>query len=393
MKTVTFYGLKFRSWNLFLLFVSATIFLSCSPSADDSESANSLDLIAVEELRIGQMEGDEEYVFGSVNYISVGQNDQIYVSDWQVPVIRIYDSQGKFISNVGREGRGPGEYIRVQGIKPIYSNKLAVWDVGNQRISIYAEDGAYENEIPVNVTLHTAYTFETSHNNQFYVLNRTDRNPNLPNWVFGWQRYNSDGVLLDTLQVPPDLNEYPQTFVLFTSSGDAHAFIEREMFALSPMGYIVTGQNTEYEITLHKPDGEVSIQRDYEPVPVRDEEKTQWRKWIDYYNVDHQVPDIKPPFKKIMTDMEGRIWVWRYTEAIYTEDNIGPHYGPESNWWEPPTFDVFNPDGSFYARVELPMRAKFFEARGNHVWALVKGEFDEQYVVRYRLEERGKAIQ
>jgi len=160
------------------------------------------------------------------------------------------------------------------------------------------------------------------------------------------------------------------------------------MFALSPHGYLITGQNSGYDITLHKPDGEINIRKKYEPVLVTGEEKTQWANWIDYYNVNHQLPDTKPPYKKIITDMEGRIWVWRYVEAVYTEENIGPHFGPESNWWEPPTFDVFNPDGSLHARVELPLRAKFYEAKENYVWALVKGEFDEQYVVRYRLEEK-----
>lgn len=393
MKFYTFNWHFIRFVYLLLLLLAPALTLSCTSSENDPAAAENRDLVAVEEVRIGQIEGDEEYVFGAINYISVGSNDQIYVSDWQVPIIRMYDSEGNFLGNIGREGRGPGEYLSVFGLKPFEKEKLAVWDVGNQRISVYEENGVFEKSHPVNVTLRTSYVFETSVNDNFYVLNRTDRNPNLPNWVYGWQRYDSDGVLLDTLHIPPDLNEYPQTFVLFTASGDAKAFLERDMFALSPLGYLITGRNTEYNITLHKPDGEVRIQRDYDPVPVRDEEKTQWKSWIDYYNVTHQVPDVKPPFKKIMTDMQSRIWIWRYVEAVYTEENIGPHYGPESNWWEPPTFDLFNPDGSFYARVELPIRAKFIEARGNHVWALVKGEFDEQYVVRYRLEERAKAIQ
>ncbi|PWN06509.1 6-bladed beta-propeller [Rhodohalobacter mucosus] len=393
MNKDTLNGLKFRYGNLFLMFVSATVFLSCSSSADDSESANSLDLVAVEELRIGQMEGDEEVVFGAINGIAVGAEGRIYVSDYQVPTLRMYDSGGNFLGNVGREGRGPGEYLRIAGVKTFTDGELAIWDGGNQRITTYEPDGSFQEHFPLQARLSAVDIFEVDTEGNFYVRIVLRSGPGVPNWEYGWVRVSAEGAVVDTLQVPPDLNEYPQTFVLFTASGDAHAFIEREMFALSPMGYLVTGRNTEYDITLHKPEGEVSIQRDYEPIAVREEEKTQWRKWIDYYNVTHQVPDNKPVFKKIMTDMEGRIWVWRYTEAIYTEENIGPHFGPESNWWEPPTFDVFNPDGSFYARVELPMRAKFFEARGNHVWALVKGEFDEQYVVRYLLEEQGKAIQ
>jgi len=47
---------------------------------------------------------------------------------------------------------------------------------------------------------------------------------------------------------------------------------------------------------------------------------------------------------------------------------------------------VFLPDGSFHATVILPFEANFRDASDDKVWAIVKGEFDEQYVVRYRLE-------
>lgn len=386
MISLTIYKPFSRGRNFFVLFL-AFLTLSCTNTEKDFETAPVRELIAVEEVRIGKIDGDEEVVFGAINHISVGDEGQIYVSDSQVPIIRMYDNEGNFLGNIGREGKGPGEYLGVGGMKTLPDGVLAIWDGGNQRLTTYEPDGTFREHFPLQAQLHSADIFEVDKASNFYIRIVTRSGPDVPNWEYGWVKVNHEGTIKDTLQVPPDLNDYPLTFVLFTASGDAHAFIEEEMFALSPLGYLITGQNSEYNITLHKPDGEISIHREYDPVPVTDEENIQWKNWVDYYNVDHQVPDIKPPFKKIMTDMQGRIWIWRYVEAIYTEENIGPHFGPKSNWWEPPTFDVYNPDGSFYARVELPLRAKFYEARENYVWALVKGEFDEQYVVRYRLEE------
>jgi len=375
---------------VFVLFTVSIIIFSCTNAKKDSETANVRELVGVQDLRIGQIDGNEEYVFGVINRIAVGADDRIYVSDRQVPIIRMYDPEGNFLGNVGREGRGPGEYLEISGMKTFNNGVLAIWDGGNMRLTTYKPNGTFLEQYSVQAQLHSADIFEVDKARNFYIRIVTSSGPANPNWEYGWIKVNEYGAVKDTLRVPPDLNEYPQTFVLFTASGDAHAFIEREMFALSPLGYLITGRNTEYEIILHKPDGDVFIHRDYDPIQVTDEEKSQWLNWVDYYNVKHQIPDVKPPYKKIMTDMEGRIWIWRYAEAIYTEENIAPHFGPESNWWEPPTFDVFNPDGTFHARVVLPLRANYFEARENHVWALVKGEFDEQYVVRYRLEENGK---
>jgi len=74
-------------------------------------------------------------------------------------------------------------------------------------------------------------------------------------------------------------------------------------------------------------------------------------------------------------------------EAVHTVEEIGPSFGPESNWWEPPVYDVFLADGSYHATVRMPMNASFRTARGNHVYAVERGEYGEQYVVRFRLEE------
>lgn len=380
--------IKFNCRHVIFCSLLLAVVTACSvPGSDETGSNGILHLKAVEELRIGQMEGDEEYVFGAINYIAIGTDDQIFVSDWQIPIVRMYDSDGTFLRKIGREGRGPGEYSVIMGLKTFQDGRVAVWDIGNLRVVIFNGDGDFLNVFPVEVSLHSADVFETDTDGHIYVRNRTDPDPTLPNWILGWQKYNSRGELTDTLHIPPDPTVHPQTFVLFTASGNAYPFISRPMSALSPLGYLITGTNNEYTITLHKPDGDLIIKRDFEPVTVTDGEKEQWKKWIDYYNVSHSVPDIKPVFKKIMTDMQGRIWVWRYVDAVYTEENIGPHYGPESKWWEPPIFDVFNPDGSYYARVELPFEANFHEAKDNQVWALVKGEFDELYVVRYQLVE------
>ncbi len=345
-------------------------------------------LHAVEELRIGSMEGEDEYVFGRASHVAVGKSGEIFVADSQVPVIRMYDEDGNFVRNVGREGRGPGEYINLGGMRTFPDGRLAVWDQGNARITVYDENGDFSENHYVSASLHAADIFETGHDGSFYVQSALRISPDLPNWKFGWLKVSPEGVLQDTIRVPFDDEDRPLSFVLFTSSGEAYAFIERPLFSMSPLGYLITGHNKEYAFELNVPDSSVErIERDFTPVELKPEEKRQWEAWVRYYGVNNTIPDTKPAYKKILTDSQGRIWIGRYVEAEYTEENIGPHFGPESRWWEPPTFDLFLPGGSFDATVVLPFEANFRDAKDNHVWAIATGEFDEQYVVRYRLEE------
>lgn len=373
---------------LFVLTVFQFSILKCT-TEDQAEATHVNNVLqTVEEVRIGQLEGENEYVFGAIGRVSVGGNGEMFVADRQGPVIRMYDREGNFMRNVGSEGRGPGEYSRISGMRTFPDGRLAVWDVNNQRVSVYNRDGDYFETHSVNSSLHSSDNFEVGHDGKFYVKTVLANSRDMPNWKMGWLRVSPEGETIDTLKIPFDDVKREQSFVLFTASGNAHAFINRPINKLSAKGHLIIGRNDQYAFQIHQP-GSIStnIERDFAPVQVKPEEKEQWKGWINYYGVDNNVPETKPPVKDITTDSQGRIWVKRYVEAIYTEKNIGPHFGPESRWWEPPVFDVFLPDGAFYATVSLPINASFRDAKDDFVWAVIKGDYDEQYVVRFRVEE------
>ncbi|MGH7507030.1 MAG: hypothetical protein ACRELX_15340, partial [Longimicrobiales bacterium] len=45
-----------------------------------------------EELRIGALDGPEEYTFGNIQGMAVDAGGRLYVLDRQVPVVRVYDA-------------------------------------------------------------------------------------------------------------------------------------------------------------------------------------------------------------------------------------------------------------------------------------------------------------
>ncbi|MEX0720573.1 MAG: 6-bladed beta-propeller [Balneolaceae bacterium] len=370
---------------LILLFGLAFLSDGCTGDKPSVKKESGLTLHAIEELRIGKLNGEGEYIFGNINHVSVGTKGQIFVADTQIPIIRMYDKKGEFIRNVGREGKGPGEYLYLGGMRTFPDGRLATWDQNNARINVYDEKGDYVVSHFVKAGLFSADVFEVGHDGNFYVRTTIGNTSDGSNWEYGWLKINPKGELIDTIKVPLDNEVRELTFVLFTASGDAHVFVEWHLSSMSPLGYLITGSNDdEYSFELNLPDSSQQIiERNYTPVKVKPEEKKQWESFIRSYGVNNIVPETKPAYKKILTDMQGRIWIYRYVEAVYTEENIYDSH----NWWEPPTYDVFLPDGSFYATVILPLNANFRDAKNDQVWAIVQGELDEQYVVRFRLEE------
>jgi len=62
-----------------------------------------------EEVRIGVFEGEDVYLLGSVSALAADEDGYIYVVDSQVPALRKYGPDGRYVATFGREGGGPGE--------------------------------------------------------------------------------------------------------------------------------------------------------------------------------------------------------------------------------------------------------------------------------------------
>ncbi|HKK62575.1 MAG TPA: 6-bladed beta-propeller [Bacteroidales bacterium] len=348
---------------------------------------------AQEEIRIGTLDGEFEYLFADISDLVSGASGTVFVADSPAgdAVVRMFDSEGSFVKYVGRQGRGPGEYNDIGGIATFPDGRLTIWDRGNQRINLYDPNGEYIESFFANSGLSYSYkVFEVDHDGNFYVKNMfIDReNPqNNTNPPSAWFKYSPEGELLDTVHVPRNESNFPQGFVIFTPAGGGYPFNTRIIENFSPSGYVITAINNRYEINLHKKEGTVIIEHEYSPLTVTTEEEEQWEGFkrgftSAGYNIESTIPNEKPPFKEILTDSQGRIWVWRYAKSQAVDGGIFPE---KVKIWEPPVFDVFNPDGSFYGNVSLPMGAVFLEAKGDKVWAVLTDEDQVEYVVRYKL--------
>lgn len=75
---------------------------------DAAEQAPALDLTEV--LRIGVLEGQEEYQFVGVHAVNEAPDGSIFVQDSGLHMVRVFSSRGEFVRQIGRQGGGPGEF-------------------------------------------------------------------------------------------------------------------------------------------------------------------------------------------------------------------------------------------------------------------------------------------
>ena len=365
----------------------------------------------VPEVSIGELEGPDEYLFGTVGSIAVNNDRIVYILDTQAQEIRVFDSTGTYIETLGRRGEGPGELRQAEAIALLPDGRLVVRDPGNSRVQVYGPGPDETAEWGYRAT--TDYTDEpmyTDARGRTLLVTRDQSRED-----FTWQLIflGPDGTPLDTVPQPSSDYEPPTlTAELVTGNSSSSTstlvpFSPTFAWALHPSGHFLTGLATEYRIELGRDDGVLRIERDYEPVPVSNGERGFFREMITQQMRNTQpdwswdgpsIPDYKPPFLQLHPGRDGRIWVlpwptWDFSESDERDPADTPA-GPMMNLvWT--SYDVFEEDGTFLGTVQAPEGFSALPVPvfgGDHVWAVSRDELGVERVVRYRILVEGRDI-
>jgi hypothetical protein len=365
----------------------------------------------VADVTIGQFEGPDEYMFGNIRSLAVAPDGSIYVFDSHVPALRKYAPDGTYLATFGREGGGPGEYKRPDGgLAVLPDGRVLLRDPGNTRISVYSPEGEYLDGWRIRGSFNTSRRLYTDADGNSYTLILIDPGAVVMDWQLGLAQYHPDGSPGDTLRAP-SFDYHPSELVAQSvedgevtgTSVNGVPFTPNVAWEYSPLGYIVGGLSTEYAINLYQaPDRVLRIKRaNWEPVRVVPEEKDE-RERITTANMRQTqpdwrwngdpIPDTKPPYRGMYVGERGRIWLLLHQEAqrIEADEIEEPEPGeiPPQTWIEPAAFDVFEPDGRYLGMVRAPDGFARYPRpfmRGDTVWAVVRGELEVPYVVRFHI--------
>jgi hypothetical protein len=362
----------------------------------------------VPEMSIGELEGELEYILGSVVSLGVGGGGTVYLVDRQVPELRAYDADGVYLGTYGGPGEGPGELKSPDGgLAVLTDGRIIVRDPGNARLQEFNPDGTPgEAWTVVRGGFNTSRPLWWDRGDNVYINVLLDPEADIRNWRTGLARITPEGTPADTLEPPDSGFEPPSVEVRVETEGGVNVsrngvpFSASEEWVLHPNGHFVHGVSHTYAITLGRPEGPLRIERAVELLPVKAGERAyreesitrNFRRMKPGWRWDGPpIPDEKPAFGDLYAGRDGRIWVGVPQEGI-EEDN--PDYDPTeegsqpTRWREPTAFDVFEEEGVYLGRVEAPADFSAYPTPvfdGDHVWAVTRDELGVQRVVRFRL--------
>ncbi len=114
---------------------------------------------------IGVEEGDSNYVLAMPSFATRLPDGYIIVVDHMRSKVLMYNEDGDFLSQVGRGGSGPGEYLLPSWVAVIPSGGLAVNDVMQSKILFYTDSLEYAgctDAFPFAAPMETVFLNDTT---------------------------------------------------------------------------------------------------------------------------------------------------------------------------------------------------------------------------------------
>lgn len=359
----------------------------------ESDSPREADLVLADEplVRVGLLDGPDEYLFSNIEGGVRLEDGSIVVADEQSYEIRMFDARGRHVWTSGRQGQGPGEYGGVRLLRGCPGTAITVFDWHLDRITRLARDGNVIDTRALAGTGVQPYGSPTCSpdgdlvfvgwpDSEWDVLQRAAVGETY-RWemAVSWER--DDGVVTLAEGIPgTERRRY--------GGGSGPATWGRSLaFAVAPTG-VWYGSADDYELEhvdwrghitrvarWAGPDLEVTsahldrylsayLARYDTPVERRSFERERWP------GIRDDLPDRFPAYESdgLLALPDGSVWVTTYTR-----------------WAPRKELNLLDPDGLWVRRATIPARSTLLDAGVDWVFLLERGEFDEQSVAVYEL--------
>ena len=373
------------------------------------------EMVLVEELRIGAVEGDEPYLLSGIRDVVPLGDGRLLVVNSGSGTVRIFGPDGSFIREFAGRGGGPGE-------------AGALWSAGvaGDTVHVMGTGSGPVRALLFNVTGEFLTSWPLGHDRESVsLLGRAGRY-----WLgsvrrFARVREGMSGSVIDSIRVhridPNDgsIDDHvmtrPGRRLNVYGGGEMGAgpiFDPLPQIAPSANGVIYYTLGGEYDVEVYDGEGTLfrRIRRPTERTPVTPAMVERYKRGIEeFYRTipdyptkeaeiravrDGREPDAEflPIVGRILAGQDGELWIERRDlqgDPVAQELNSSVRAETEP---QPQTWEIVDQEGRVAAFVRLPPKFEPHAVGEGYVVGVLRDELDVEYVVRYGLEPREVSV-
>ncbi len=299
----------------------------------------------VEDLSINGEDKDGNILFFRPRLAFVDDNENIYIIETQDQVIKIFGPAGKYIKTIGAKGNGPGEFQMLSNLAVTKDGTLVALDMSARRTSFFDSAGQFIKSFQWEMGYFNYIMVKSSS----YIVGERAYPGIRPNAFFYVKEFDFDGKEVRSY------GEFKMFESLIIQDGGGQFYTG---LPVSPRSVFAGDHdrelfyhclNNKYIIEIYDISGKLfrKIDRPYEPVAFTKEDADKYRRIYDYPGMSEVVkktirtlkmPEVKNIVVRMYVDDQSNLWI-RTNEK------------KEEKGKTLTAFDIFNPDGFYYAKV------------------------------------------
>lgn len=357
-------------------------------------------VIGEHDLEIGQLNGPSEYALSRIVDLATLQDGSFAVSDEATQAVRLYRSDGSYVSTIGRAGEGPGEFVSAPLIAGTSADTVFAFDNRNDRLTALTADGDLVRTISLRNESVGRPTAMLRLDDGSYLSQSRWTDPGAEDEFYDVrleldsavvERLSALGALLDTVQVMPDRDRARTVMdggggrfrvLEFQPPFRAHAVLK------SDGANTILGRSNVFQFEFRDAGPQTILRVLGVQNPATAQEISVWQEatlreefgdrpvppGLLRGNLDF-LPERLPAFGNVLVSAEGNLWV-SLTEFDLSEG---------LDWL------VFSSDGGIRGTVRTPPELRLREVGSDFVVGFVLDDLDVPYVRRYPLLETALA--
>ncbi len=363
----------------------------------ESDSPRDADLVLADEplVRVGLLDGPDEFLFGNITGAVRLENGSVVVADESNYEIRMFDARGRHVWTSGRKGEGPGEYEGIRLMRGCPGATVTVFDWSQDRITRLGPDGRVIDTRVLAGAQVNPYNDPTCAPNGDLVFDEWPESEwddeetvalgEFYRWKMDLSLERDDGAVTLARGIPG-----AERFNYGGGSGP-RTWGKDIAFTVTATG-VWYGSADDYELEHVDWSGRVTrIARWAGPdLEVTREHLNRYR---DAYLARYETAEERRSFERerwpdIRDDLPESFPAYVAEGLLSLPDGsvlVVPH-----SWRDlggRAEFHLLGPDGTWLHRLTIPSGRTLLDAGPGWVLLLEKGEFDEQSVAVYELVE------
>lgn len=357
--------------------------LAAAACGTDAPPAGGLDGMALDvpgwrlerAAQVGGQDADEDHMLYGAQIVSEDAEGRFYVLNFGDRRLQVFDSTGRFVRNVGRKGKGPGEFTSPMAAVPVGADALFVLEAVPARLMRFRRStGEFAGDVPIEIKGMAPLRLVAAPDGGLLVELRTLLND--PTKIVSASTVAWVDTATGAVRPVVQLDSVTRVRRSARQRGGTSSTVMDPPFAPRPVwspdgrGGVLYGDGAEFAVYRAAAGAAPALafrgQGAAAAVTRADRERilsTPRGKMLE----DYEFPARKPFFSGLGLDPQGLVWVQRPGES-----------GVES--WE-----VREPDGTRRGELRLPPLARVLGVSATSVYVVQKDELDVETLYRYRL--------